>query len=97
MEEQNEGSQQINAVLHTMNDSSLEVRNAGQEMMAGNRAILEEVKNLQDVTGLIQDSMKEMSVGATKINETGEALRGISEQMKLAIDEIGSQIDKFRT
>ena len=97
MEEQNEGSQQISAALSTMNDSSLEVHNAGQEMMAGNRAILDEVKNLQDVTGLIQDSMKEMDYGATKIHETGVALRGISEQMKVAIDEIGAQIDKFRT
>jgi methyl-accepting chemotaxis protein len=97
MEEQNEGSQQISAALSTMNDSSLEVHNAGQEMMAGNRAILDEVKNLQDVTGLIQDSMKEMNYGATKIHETGVALRGISEQMKVAIDEIGAQIDKFRT
>ena len=97
MEEQNEGSQQINSVLHAMNDSSLEVRNASHEMMAGNRAILDEVRNLQDVTGLIQDSMDDMNAGATKISETGEALRGIADAMKVAIDEIGGQIDKFRT
>ena len=95
MEEQNEGSQQISTALHVMNDSSLEVRNAGKEMMEGNQAILSEVRNLQDATGVIQGSMQEMSVGARKINETGEALKGISQQVKLSIDEIGGQIDKF--
>ncbi len=97
MDEQNQGSQQINSVLHTMNDSTLEVKNAGYEMMEGNKTILDEVKNLQEVTGIIQDSMNEMNVGATKINETGQALRGIASQMQNAIDEIGNQIDKFRT
>ena len=79
-----------------MNDSSLEVRNAGHEMMEGNKAILEEVRNLQDVTGVMQSSMEEMKVGARKINETGEALRGIAGQMKDSIIEIGGQIDMFR-
>ena len=97
MEEQNEGSQQINSVLHAMNDSALEVKTASHEMMCGNKAILDEVRNLQDVTGMIEDSMTDMNAGATKINETGEALRGIASAMKDAIDEIGGQIDKFRT
>jgi methyl-accepting chemotaxis protein len=66
-------------------------------MMEGNKAILEEVKILQDATVVMQDSMKEMSAGATKINETGEALRGIAEQMNSAINEIGKQIDQFHT
>ena len=61
----------------------------------GNKAILSEVRNLQDATGAIQSSMDEMSVGARKINETGETLRGISQQVKVSINEIGSQIDKF--
>ena len=56
----------------------------------------EEVRNLQDATGVMQDSMKEMSVGARKINETGEALRGIAMQMENSITEIGGQIDQFK-
>ncbi|WP_407425502.1 methyl-accepting chemotaxis protein [Treponema sp.] len=96
MEEQNEGSQQINEVLHSMNDSTLEVRTAGLEMAEGNKAILEEVRNLQDATGVMQDSMQEMSVGAQKINETGEALRIIATQLSDSINEIGSQIDQFK-
>ena len=96
MQEQNEGSQQISDVLHVMNDSSLEVHTAGQEMAEGNKAILEEVRNLQDATGVMEDSMKEMSVGAKKINETGEALRGIAQQLESIIAKIGSEIDQFK-
>ncbi|MCR5217284.1 methyl-accepting chemotaxis protein [Treponema sp.] len=96
MQEQNEGSQQISDVLHVMNDSSLEVKTAGQEMAEGNKAILEEVRNLQDATGVMEDSMKEMSLGATKINETGEALRGIARQLEVTIAEIGKEIDQFK-
>ena len=58
--------------------------------------ILEEVRNLQDATGIMQSSVEEMSHGAGKIKETGLALRSISEKMKSSIDEIGGQIDKFR-
>ena len=65
-------------------------------MSEGNKAILEEVRNLQDATGVMQDSMNEMRVGARKINETGEALRGIANQMEDSIQEIGGQIDQFR-
>ena len=79
-----------------MNDSTLEVKTAGQEMAEGNKAILEEVRNLQDATGVMQDSMREMSIGAQKINETGEALRVIAGQLSSSIGEIGGQIDQFK-
>ena len=96
MEEQNEGSKQIIAALNSMNNSTMQVRNAGQEMSEGNKAILSEVKALQDATGIMQDSMSEMHVGATKINETGEALRQISNQVDNSIVQIGTEIDQFK-
>ena len=37
-----------------------------------------------------------MSIGATKINETGESLRQIANQMEDSITEIGGQIDQFK-
>ena len=61
----------------------------------GNKAILSEVRNLQDATGAIQSSMDEMSVGARKINETGAALNGIAGKMNESISEIGGQINQF--
>lgn len=65
-------------------------------MAEGNKAILEEVKNLQDATGVMQNSMDEMAHGARKINETGSALMEIASQMQASIEEIGGQIDKFK-
>ena len=78
-----------------MNDSSLEVRNAGKEMMEGNKAILSEVQTLQDATEVIQTRMEEMTLGARKINETGTMLKGIASQVQASIQEIGGQIDRF--
>ena len=65
-------------------------------MSEGNKAILEEVRVLQDTTGDMKTSMQEMSHGASKINETEEALELISKHMKDSIVEIGNQINQFK-
>ncbi|MDO4506993.1 MAG: methyl-accepting chemotaxis protein, partial [Spirochaetales bacterium] len=96
MDEQAEGSKQISEALGHMNDSSAQVKNASEEMSEGNKAILEEIRNLQDATTAMKSGMEEMSTGATKINETGAALSGISQQMADAISDIGEQVDQFK-
>ena len=96
MDEQAEGSKQISEALGHMNDSSAQVKNASEEMSEGNKAILEEIRNLQDATTSMKSGMDEMTTGATKINETGAALSGISQQMADAIVEIGAQVDQFK-
>ena len=96
MDEQAEGSKQISEALGHMNDSSAQVKNASEEMSEGNKAILEEIRNLQDATTSMKSGMDEMSTGATKINETGAALSGISQQMADAIVDIGAQVDQFK-
>ena len=65
-------------------------------MSAGNQAILEEVKRLQDATMVMKESMDEMAVGAKKINETGAALSEISSKVKGSISDIADQIDRFK-
>lgn len=96
MDEQAEGSKQISEALGHMNDSSAQVKNASEEMSEGNKAILDEIKNLQDATTSMKSGMEEMTTCATKINETGAALSGISQQMEDAIVEIGAQVDQFK-
>ena len=44
----------------------------------------------------MNQSMEEMSIGATKINESGVALTEISKKVHKSISEMGSQIDKFK-
>lgn len=82
MDEQNEGSRQISDALHSMSE--------------GNKAILEEVRRLQEATSIMKDSMDEMQQGETKINETGAALSGISRKVQDSIEKIGLQIDQFK-
>ena len=96
MEEQNQGSLQINDALHAMNDSTVEVRNASQEMALGNKAILDGVSILQDATGVMKKSMETMSDSADKITETGNSLSDISQKMRDSISEIGEQINQFK-
>ncbi len=96
MEAQTEGSRQIDASLHTMNDSTEEVRVASQEMALGNKAILEEVSVLQDATGVMKNSMETMREKASRITETGATLNNISKKMRDSISEIGEQINQFK-
>ena len=96
MLEQNGGTKQISIALNTMNDTSNEVKTASYEMSEGNKAILDEIKNLQEATFEIKDGMSEMSNGAHKINETGSVLGELSEQMKVSIQRIGEEVDKFK-
>ena len=79
-----------------MNDTSNEVKTASVEMAEGNKAILAEIKTLQEATFSIKDGMTEMSAGARKINETGATLSDLSNQMKESILKIGKEVDQFK-
>ena len=79
-----------------MNDSTQEVKVASEEMKEGNKLILSEVQLLQDVTISMKQSMDEMLGGARKINETGMALKEVSDRMGMSIGKIGKQIDEFK-
>ena len=96
MEEQNEGSKQIMEALRHLNTSTSEVRNSSHEMNDRNAQIVRDMGVLSEATNMMNTSMEEMAVGARKINETGVTLSEISEQVKTAIDKIGSQVDLFK-
>ena len=65
-------------------------------MAEGNKAILAEVQTLQNVTGVMQDSVKEMTTGASKIDETGQSLKTIAGKMEDTIEKIGTQVGQFK-
>ncbi|MCF0241351.1 MAG: methyl-accepting chemotaxis protein [Treponema sp.] len=96
IDEQNMESGKIGEALSKMNDSTLEVRNAGREMSAGNQAILEEVCHLEDNAGRMSQCMESMTESAGKIRESGTVLGEISERLRTSIDTMGSQIDQFK-
>lgn len=65
-------------------------------MSEGNKLILNEVRQLQDSTINIKDSMLTMGTGAKKINETGESLTEFSGNIRNSIQTIGKQIHLFK-
>ena len=79
-----------------MNNSTSEVKSASQEMTEGNKQILSEIEKLQNATDMLKDSIKEMQVGAQRINETGAALSEISGKVGRNIKEIGDEVDLFK-
>ena len=57
---------------------------------------LEEVKELQNATLSMKDSMEKMRKDAGLINESGTALTEVSSKMKESINDIALQIDQFQ-
>lgn len=96
MQEQGEGSRQISLALTQMNDSTVQVRESSKQMSEGGKEILNEIKNLQNSTLSMKQGMSEMSAGARKINETGNALSGISNLMAQSIKKLGNEVDLFK-
>lgn len=96
MQEQGEGSRQISLALTQMNDSTVQVRESSKQMSEGGKEILNEIKTLQDSTLSMKQGMSEMSAGARKINETGNALSGISNLMAQSIKKLGNEVDLFK-
>ena len=78
-----------------MNMSTQEVSNAAQEMIEGNKLIFRNIAGLQESSGTMKTSMDEMSIGARKINESGEGLSEIANKVQDSISEIGEQINQF--
>ena len=78
-----------------MNDNTTEVRAASHEMAEGNKAILVEVDQLRDTTGVIKQSMDKISTSAGSIQESSDSLTEIANSVEMAVGQIGSQIDLF--
>ena len=93
---QNTESEKIGFVLSRMNDSTMEVRDAGKEMSAGNQAILEEIQRLENNATNMSQCMESMTNSAEKIRENGNVLGTISGKLRTTIDTIGEQIDQFK-
>ena len=96
MEEQDEGSKQIIEALRDLNNTSTEVRDYSHSMAKESNQIVSVMTNLSEATEVMNTSMKEMEIGAKKINETGATLGDVSKQVESSIMQIGSQIDLFK-
>ena len=96
MQEQKNGSQQINESLEILNNNSNEVRYASQKMEEGNNTVLSQIADLKEATNAMQEGMAEMSGGAYTITHSGQKLSDLAEKMAQSINNIGSQLDQFK-
>ena len=96
MNEQTEGSKQINLSLQTLNDSTRDVRSASETMTKGNKKVMEKVNQLQNATTEMAQNMCEMAFGTQKIVEAGEVLSSNSRNVRNSVSKISSQIKQFK-
>ncbi|WP_406032251.1 methyl-accepting chemotaxis protein, partial [Treponema saccharophilum] len=96
MEEQNEGSRQINNALRGMNDSTGEVRHASKDIAGRNKFILETMQSLRSSTETMRIGVEEISGGAHRIGDSGSVLEKKSNEVRDAIEDITSQINMFK-
>ena len=96
MNEQTEGSKQINLSLQTLKESTRDVRSASDTMTKGNRQVMDKVNQLQTATTEMAQNMCEMAFGTQKIVEAGELLSSNSRNVRNSVSKISSQIKQFK-
>ena len=95
MTEQKEGSVQIIAALHDMNDSTSEVNNASKEMSEGNHLILSQIEKLKTSADQMQSFVNLMDENTKQIDKSSSELIDISAKVSETISQIGAQIEQF--
>jgi len=65
-------------------------------MSEGNQSVLDEIKNLKDVTEQMKNSMNLITEGASKINDSGNEMSEITPRLMTMINDISKQIDQFK-
>jgi methyl-accepting chemotaxis protein len=96
MDEEAEGSRQINQALARMNEVSSQVREGSAEMKSGNRMILEEMSRLQEMTLAISNAIGEIAIGTKRINSANASVSEASDKTKEAIKALNEKVGRFK-
>ncbi len=97
MQEQEEGSKQITEALKVMSNSTSHVDTASKEMANGTQLILEEVNTLKTTSESMKQAMNEMSDTVKLIETAGNDLKNLTSIVSSSIEEIGLQVDEFKS
>lgn len=95
MDEQQEGSKQIDESLHSMNDSTLEVRDATTEMNKESQTIIDEIIGLRENSSQMTQKVSEITRSANNIKRTGDELSEIVDSVNDAMEKIGEHVRQF--
>jgi methyl-accepting chemotaxis protein len=96
MEEQGQGSKQILDAIARLNELTRNVKEGSAEMMEGGGQIINESRNLEQVTQEITGKMNDMTAEAEQIDAAVDRVNQISSQNKEYIGTLALAVSKFK-
>jgi len=96
MEEQKEGSKQINDALGTMNEATAHVRSASEDVDKSRQGIIGDVQSLKQSSDQVKVQVEKMQGNIKKMEADDDSLLNIATAINGSIYRIGSQIDRFK-
>ena len=96
MHEQSNGSQEVLYAIKNIHAVTTEVRDGAEEMLKGGEAVAASMQQLDDLTHLITGSMNEMAAGAVQITDAVHGVNEITQRNKASIDNLVTQVNKFK-
>lgn len=96
MDEQSEGSKQINSALGNMNDATGRVRVAADNVDTARNGITSVVEHLRESSSVVRGSLGKMSQNVEQIERDDNLLLDISSSISGSIYRINSQIEQFK-
>ncbi|WP_428769996.1 methyl-accepting chemotaxis protein [Treponema sp. HNW] len=96
MREQGSASGEVLAAIRDINRVTVEVSDGSAEMMTGGQNAARETDKLDGLTRIITNSMNEMAAGSTQINRAVHEVREITQKNKESINNLVSEVKKFK-
>lgn len=96
MEEQNAGNQQVLEAMHSISDSTSEVKSGSAEMLIGGEQILKETQNLTQVTRNITENMNRISSFSQQISDAVAITTASSNGTIQSLSKLSNEIEEFR-
>jgi methyl-accepting chemotaxis protein len=97
MEEQETGSKQILEYIFHLNEITRTIKDDGENMREQSGDVIEESRNLEQLTQEISLNMNGMSDRADQISAAVRRVDDLSGENKRHIDVLAGEIDKFKT
>ncbi len=96
MDEQNEGNVQVLQSINEIKNSADIVKENTMVLLKGGKQIGEEMKNLENVTQEITESMNKMAEDSVEITQTVEQCHNLSNENQENLEELNSNVGMFK-
>jgi len=96
MAEQNEGSRQVLAALRTITEETREVRSRAAEMDASSKAVLDEMRSLQDASLRMKALIESVASSSGEIGKTTGEAAASAERTIDGIGDIADALGRFK-